>query len=192
MTVNTNAPVNYHIGNGVLKTFAFTYKHLETADVYVWLDGVLQIEFSHYTYVNVTDAGGDVLFVDAPASGAEVIILRRTPITQQIDYQDQTAFPAETHETGADKLIMILQEWIDGASTPDDVTGTVDYDLSATQQATTVTVENEAGTDAVIPSWVSGVYAGAFHGEITESAPLDDAVSAKPDGYVYIEVLPTP
>jgi len=192
MTINTNAPVNYHIGNGALKTFSFTFKSLETADVFVWLDGVLQIEFSHYTYINVTDFGGDILFVTAPIAAAEVIILRRTPITQQIDYQDQTAFPAETHETGADKLIMILQEWIDGASTPDDVTGTVDYDLSVTQGVSSVTIENEAGTDGLIPPWSSSDEAGVFHGEITLAAPDDDDATSKADGYVYIEVAATP
>lgn len=192
MTVNFNPPYNQFIADGVITEYSYTFKALEPEDVYVWIDSELQIEFSHYTIENFTAAGGDVVFEDPPAADAVVTILRRTPITQQVDYVDSTAFPAETHELGADKLILILQEFIYGVATPDDIGAEVDYDLAVQVAETTITILNNAGTDAVIPPWDSGEDAGAFMGEITEAAPADDTATAKPDGYMWIEVLPTP
>jgi len=195
MTVNSQIPFVRLLGSGSLTTFAYVWTAIEEEDVFVFLDAlgdgtfVLQIEFTHYTYENTTDNGGDIEFVEAPPSGSEVIILRSTPITQQVDYLDNTPFPAETHEGGADKLILILQELVDGISDPSDL-GDVDYDLSVSQQAATVTIVNEAGTDAQIPPWDSALFAGVFHGEITVSAPADKSVTTKADGFIFIEVAP--
>jgi hypothetical protein len=189
MTVNYQVPYNAFTGNGSLTTFAYTFEALEDSDVKVLLDGVLQIEDSHYTYENVTENGGEIEFITAPAADASVVVYRDTPITQQVDYVDGVAFPAETHELGADKLIIILQELVEGFVADDG--GALDLDLSVTFGETTVTIVNAAGSNAVIQPWdITEDLAGAFHGEITTSAPVDDAVTTKDDGYIWYEVLP--
>ena len=56
----------------------------DTGDLFVVVDNVLQVQGSQYTVQNLTQAGGDVVFTEAPAADLLVRIIRRTDITQQI------------------------------------------------------------------------------------------------------------
>lgn len=186
MTIDFEIPDFSFSGNGVQDTFAYVFASVEQKDVNVHVDNVLQIEFSDYTIINYDENnGGDVLFEIPPATGTTVRVFRKTPITQQTDYLDMTPFPAETHEDGADKIIMIIQEFITGLVGFADI----DLDLFVTVQANTVTVVNNAGTDAVLPAWhITNDEAGVFHGEVNTSIPANGEPSSKPDGYIYLEV----
>jgi hypothetical protein len=63
--------------------------------------------------------GGTVTFNTAPASGHKILILRDTPLTQEVDYVANDAFPAETHEQALDKLTMLAQEMRSSGGTLD-------------------------------------------------------------------------
>ena len=54
--------------------------------------------------------GGELNLVAPIAAGHLISINRWVPLTQLIDYISGDAFPAELHESGADKITMILQQ----------------------------------------------------------------------------------
>jgi len=187
MTVSVQIPYNDYFGNGAIKLFSFTFGLLETADLLVLVDQVVQVENSNYTVVPPTgkstfEDGGDVLFTLPPDGGSRVLILRKTTVSQNIDYT-AAPFPSETHEGGYDKLTYILQELITGV-----LDGTITFDLSVIQGVETVTIVNSGGTDAVLPAWVSATLAGVFMGEITITPPTDGDATTEADGKVWFGV----
>ena len=115
MTVNDTTPRVQHVTNGVQDTFAFTFRVLEEDDVEVFLDDNVTPESPATFTVNLSvgppigQDGGNVVMNTAPATGT-LTIQRRTDQTQETDYVPFDAFPAETHETGLDKAMMVAQE----------------------------------------------------------------------------------
>ncbi len=115
MTVNDTTPRVQHVTNGVQDTFAFTFRVLEEDDVEVFLDDNTTPESAATYTVNLSvgppvgQDGGDVVMNTPPATGT-LTIQRRTDQTQETDYVPFDAFPAETHETGLDKAMMVAQE----------------------------------------------------------------------------------
>ncbi len=142
---------------------------------------MLLTESSEYTIENVTDEGGEIEFTTAPESGAVVLILRRTTISQQTDYTE-AAFPIETHEANLDKITYILQDLING-----DLDG-LTFDLDAVAGAISILITNSGGTDATLPDWELDK-AGVFHGEITYAAPADESVTTEADGHFWLEIV---
>lgn len=57
---------------------------------------------------------GEVTLVSALATGQKLTILRNVPATQEADYVQNDAFPAESHETALDKLTMLVQQNSEG------------------------------------------------------------------------------
>lgn len=115
MTVNDTTPRVQHVTNGVQDTFAFTFRVLEEDDVEVFLDDSVTPESAATYTVNLSvgppvgQDGGTVVMDTPPATGT-LTIQRRTDQTQETDYVPFDAFPAETHETGLDKAMMVAQE----------------------------------------------------------------------------------
>jgi len=191
VTTQVQIPYTNQLGDGTKTLFTYEFGIVENTDLYVTVANVQMTEYSDYTLQNVTDDGGEVLFAEAPAQDAIVSIFRRTTISQEVDYQQFTSFPAETHEWNLDKLTFILQELINGVWTgldPDGEPQVISFDLSVTANEATVTINNSGGTDAEIPAWVSGLAAGVYHAEVVPAAevPADGSLSTKPDGYIYI------
>lgn len=116
MTISsTYAPVQYN-GNGVTTVFAFPYEFYNSTDLIVKstviLTGVtttLTIT-TDYTVSGGNGSTGNVTFVSAPASTVRITIERAIPYTQTQDYQENTAFPAATLETGLDKAVVMAQQ----------------------------------------------------------------------------------
>ena len=115
MTVNDTTPRVQHVTNGVQDTFAFTFRVLEEDDIEVFLDDNVTPESAATYTVNLTvgppigQDGGTVVMDTPPATGT-LTIQRRTDQDQTTDYVPFDAFPAETHETGLDKAMMVAQE----------------------------------------------------------------------------------
>ena len=116
MTISTTTSRNSHSGNDITTSFSFPYYFLADGDLTVILvdsagTETTQTLSTHYTVTGAGNAnGGTVEMVTAPATGETLIILRETPITQEVDYITGDAFPAETHELALDKLTMIAQQ----------------------------------------------------------------------------------
>lgn len=116
MTISsTYSPVQYN-GNGVTTVFAVPYEFYAASDLVVKstviLTGVtttLTIT-TDYTVSGGNGSTGNVTFVSAPASTVRITIERAIPYTQTQDYQENTAFPAATLETGLDKAVVMAQQ----------------------------------------------------------------------------------
>jgi hypothetical protein len=68
---------NTYTGNGTNKFFSITFPYLDTTDIDVYLNGVLQTVTTQYTFANATT----VEFVTAPAAGVAVLLDRSTDAT---------------------------------------------------------------------------------------------------------------
>lgn len=102
--INTTTESNY-VGNGMVNIYPIGFDYIDEAQVFVYLDGVLKTNPAHYSII-----AGDVHFLVAPLSLVAIKIARSTPATQDYDYLNNGAFPAEVHEKALDKLTMIVQE----------------------------------------------------------------------------------
>ena len=192
MTVNVEIPFVDLLGDGVITEFDFTFSLVDEFDIFVMVDGVVQVPATTYT-LEIISGGGTITFIIAPDDGARVLIFRKTTQSQQINYVEGDPFPVESHEGGFDKFTYILQELIGGAWSGLDSDGnpvTLTFDLSVTAGVVTVTINNSGGTDAVIPAWESGTYAGVYHGETLAEAsvPADESATTKPDGYIWLGI----
>ena len=81
-----------------------------------YVNGVLKTLSTHYTMSPTTNTpngtpGGTVTFLTPMVGGEQVVGIRDVPIVQEIDYQENEKFPANTHEKGLDWLTMICQQF---------------------------------------------------------------------------------
>jgi len=147
MTISSTTAKNTFAGNGSTTVFAYTFRILDEAEILVQIKvvstGVIttQTLTTDYTVSGVGDAaGGNVTMVTAPATGETLILVRNTALLQSIDYTENDAFPANTHETGLDRLTTIVQQ-ID-----EEVDRTAKVDVAVT------------GFDATLPSPVANLF----------------------------------
>jgi hypothetical protein len=192
MTVNLEVPVITYLGNGITTDFTFSWSSGYPDEIYVKRDGVELKEGVEYELENYEEAhGGSIVFPVAPAVGVQILIYRQTPVTQQVDYVDFEAFPADTHEFQMDKDTRILQEIISGGR---GVGGPVN--LQAIHWPTYVEIDNSAGNNAFIQPWTTdGLLSGVSLGEVVEQGgptPIDGDATSKPDGYIWWELGPAP
>jgi len=121
ITTLTNR-IQYNCGGGVVD-FAFPYEFFNTGDLVVVYTNLLGVdavltETTHYAVTGQSEngryeSGGTVTTVATYLTGEKITIYRSVPITQLIDYTAAGQFSAETHETGLDKNIVILQQLMD-------------------------------------------------------------------------------
>ena len=115
MTVSSLNTKNSYNGDGSATSFAYQFPIHSTAELTVIERSSIGTETvkalgSHYSITDNGAAGGNVIFSTAPASGVTVVLLRNTNLTQEVDYIENDAFPAETHEAAIDKLTLQIQE----------------------------------------------------------------------------------
>jgi len=118
MTISTTIVKNSYSGNGVTTVFNYNFKILSSSDLKVIIRSSTGTETTktlntHYTLTGVGSAGGGSITFTAgniPASAQTVVLIRDTAQTQSIDYVANDPFPAETHEEGLDKGIILTQE----------------------------------------------------------------------------------
>lgn len=102
-------------GNGTTTAFSFPYYFLEEGDLKVVLvdsngTETLQTLTTHYTISGEgSTSGGTVTMLTAPASGASLVIIRNTELTQEISLELNGALPVDQVEKALDKLTMIIQ-----------------------------------------------------------------------------------
>ena len=106
MTVSSQTNKVIYIGNGVAKEFAIPFSFLEKEHLKVrQKKNDIQTERTDWTVKS-----GNLIFADAPESGAEIAIVREVPMTQETDYRDNEILHAETLERNFDKLTMQVQQ----------------------------------------------------------------------------------
>lgn len=112
MTIASTTNRVTYTGNGATTSFSFPHYVIAAADLKVYVGGVLQTITTHYTLSGSAPytAGTNVQFVTAPASDAEIIIIRDPAITQAVDPTENGPLPVDTQlERPLDLLTMLCQ-----------------------------------------------------------------------------------
>lgn len=119
MTVTTDISPNIRYAcNGETTEFAFPFRFLLNDDgtnqvaVYLSTNPLTPLtEGVDYTVTGAgNNTGGTVTMFNPPASGVTLAIVRKVPLTQNIDFTEGGDFPAESFENGMDKIVYTLQE----------------------------------------------------------------------------------
>lgn len=145
-SVAAQTPVTEHVGNGVTTSFAYTFTILDSADMVVELDGVVQGSGFTVSGAGVL-AGGSVLFTSAPASDVSVLLRRSTDLSRSTSY----TYAGDLRETVVDedfnRLWHAMQERaeVEGRSLRAPVGETVSAFPPASQRADTQLLFDSAG-----------------------------------------------
>ncbi len=115
MTVSTSTSRVSYAGDGASTAFPTDFEFFDDTDLAVILKDANGVETTQtlttdYTVSGGAGSDGTVTMLVAPASGESLIIQRALPYTQGINYIANDSFPAETHERGLDKLVMMVQQ----------------------------------------------------------------------------------
>ena len=98
---------NTYTGNGTNKLFSITFPYLETSDINVYLNGVLQTITTHFSFANATT----VEFVAAPSAGVAVLLDRSTDDTAlQATFFPGSSIKANDLNENFDQVLYITQE----------------------------------------------------------------------------------
>jgi hypothetical protein len=98
---------NTYTGNGSNKLFSITFPYLETTDVDVYLNNVLQTITTQYTFANATT----IEFVAAPANGAVVLLDRSTDdAALQATFFPGSSVKAADLNDNFDQTLYVVQE----------------------------------------------------------------------------------
>ncbi len=111
MTVAVETSRKNYTGDASTTVFPYDFLIFVTGDLEVYEDGVLQTETTHYTVSGAgVAAGGNVIFVTAPASSVAITIIRALAFTQPTDYVENNALPAAIIETSWDRVTMLAKQ----------------------------------------------------------------------------------
>lgn len=109
MTVTAQNTRYPYLANGSTTIFPYLCRILQTVDLAVYLNGVLQS--SGYSVSGIgTDAGGNVTFAIAPANGVIVLLQRLMVVDRQTDYQYGGPFNESTVDLDQDRQTMLIQQ----------------------------------------------------------------------------------
>jgi hypothetical protein len=97
-----------YLGDGVSTVFEFPSRFLSNADLFVALNGVLQVAGFVITGAG-TDNGGEVTFTVPPGNLVRVMIVRNPSPSQLIDFENGQTVLEGTLDNALDKLTMIAQ-----------------------------------------------------------------------------------
>ena len=114
MTLSTQTSKTSYIGNGATTVFPVPFPFMRGDDIKVLLrqDGAETplLPGTHYSLAGEgSPSGGSLTLAEPPATGATLVLYRAPAIVQEVDYVENAAFPAETHEAALDLLTMICQ-----------------------------------------------------------------------------------
>lgn len=109
MPVTSQTPLISYTASGSTVNFPFPFRAVESADLKVYLNGVLQTSGYSVTGFGV-DAGGTVTFAVAPVAGTIVRLQRLVSLDRQTDWVEGGALPATTLDYDSDRAIMMIQD----------------------------------------------------------------------------------
>jgi len=98
---------NTYTGNGSNKLFSITFPYLETSDIDVYLNNVLQTITTQYSFANATT----IEFVTAPANGATVRLDRSTDDSDNpATFFPGSSIKANDLNANFDQTLYVVQE----------------------------------------------------------------------------------
>ncbi len=118
MTISNNTIRLSTNGDGVTTVFPVSFPFYEESDLVVVLIAsddteAVQTLTTDYTVSGGAGSTGTITMVTAPAAGERLVRYRVSPLTQETDYAEGDAFPADSHEAALDRLTMQNQEQAD-------------------------------------------------------------------------------
>lgn len=110
-TINKSGP---YAGAGSVGPYTVGFRFLDQTHLRVIktvddVDANLSLA-TDYSVAGVGNPTGSVTLVAPLATGEKLTIIRNVPATQEADYVQNDAFPAESHEAALDKLTMLVQQ----------------------------------------------------------------------------------
>ena len=115
MTLSSTKTKATYGGNGSTTTFAIPFMFMCDDDIEVVLtdtEGLESVQTisTDYQLSGAGDQSGGACTMSVPPEGGQILVVRRSPaMIQEVDYVENDAFPAATHEAALDKLTMICQ-----------------------------------------------------------------------------------
>ena len=181
MTVPTStAKSGPYAGAGTTGPFTVGFRFLENAHIQViktssaGVDTILALT-ADYTVTGAGGASGTVTLGTALAVGEKLTIVRNVPFTQDADYVQNDAFPAESHERALDKLTMQTQQLLEA------VDRALQVPVTSSQTADELIAELQSG--ATTATAAAGA-ASASASSASASAAAAAASEAAAEGYV--------
>ncbi|WP_207260874.1 hypothetical protein [Desulfovibrio sp. Huiquan2017] len=115
MTIASTESKVLYGGNGSTASFAIPFMFLRNEDIRVLLvdtedEEWVQSEGTDYRLSGVGEQNGGACTMSLPPEPGQTLVIRREPaMVQEVDYVENDAFPAASHEAALDKLTMICQ-----------------------------------------------------------------------------------
>ena len=159
MTVSTTSNRITYTGNGSTTVFAFPYKFIATADIVVYVAGVLVS--TGYTVGTPGDSGANITFAVAPDTSAAIVILSNPAQLQSTSLPSTGPFPAKAVETALDKATLLIQRASDlisrslRLSDADAGTSTLTLPALSALKGTVLAFDETTGNPAAGPSIAS-------------------------------------
>jgi hypothetical protein len=136
---------NTYTGNGTNKLFSITFPYLDTTDIDVYLNGVLQTVTTQYTFANATT----VEFVTAPANGATVLLDRSTDDTAlQATFFPGSSIKASDLNYNFDQVLYLAQETANSAANQSTAGLQTQITVATNTANTAITTANAANATA--------------------------------------------
>ena len=112
MTVETTTLRHDYTASSGQTVFTFTFRIFNDSDLKVYVDDVLKELGADYTVsINSDPNTGGTVTLNTPLNGGEkVVLLRQVPQKQQLDYTSFGKFPADSHEAGLDRVVVLVQQ----------------------------------------------------------------------------------
>ncbi len=200
MTIATRTSKAAFSGNGVTTDFPLPFPFRRDADIKAVLrEGGAETPLqpgSHFVLVGAgSSEGGQLTMAAAPAQGQTLVVWRAPDIVQEVDYVENAAFPAETHEGALDLLTMVcqsLQEQMDRAvlypvSTPDgEVLDSPAFLGSAAASRDAAQQSARESAASAEQAGQSAAQSAASAGQAAQSAAQAESVAATLDGAVKV------
>jgi hypothetical protein len=166
---------NTYTGNGTNKLFSITFPYLDTSDINVYLNGVLQTITTQYTFANATT----VEFVTAPSNGAEVLLDRSTDDTAlQATFFPGSSIKADDLNFNFDQVLYLAQETANSAANQS-TAGLQTQITAATNTANNaITTANTANATANAANTTANGIAGTANTALTTAQAAETTANA--------------
>lgn len=155
---------NTYTANGTNKLFSITFPYLDTSDINVYLNGVLQTITTQYSFANATT----VEFVTAPANGAVVLLDRSTDDTAlQATFFPGSSIKADDLNFNFDQVLYLAQETANSAANQSTAGLQAQITAANNTSNTALTTANTANATANAASTTANGIAGTANTALT-------------------------
>ena len=155
-----------YTGSGITGPYSITFPYLEDSHVEVYLDGVLQVITTDYTLATSTT----VSFVSTVAADVEIVILRNTPTTALVDFQDASVLTEAALDNAVLQSLYLSEETTDEAGLLLGTSGTYE----AGSKRISAVADPVDGQDVATKAWIEANVTAGFYLGAQDADPTAD------------------